>query len=195
MFTFFAGFYTVRIIDRNKEINESRWESCSLDPEWRESWQYYAEVTYDLIFGLSAIAIIGISIAIAYILKKRNLPPGFVSNNSAVAKDLSSVTGSCSQTQNTNNNNCNLAPPNSQRAVGFSREKALQRRKRKDKQTMFQLFLIVCSFIIGYVPLTGIRMTEVFACLGSVCIYVTLLLTNWYVTQHRRFIKYRKAND
>jgi len=156
-------FNIVKEIDRNNDLQQTRWESCSLDEKYTKIWQYYAEIFYDLIFGISALCIVGISIAIVYFLKKRHLPPGFLSN--AVApKDsdyqISSVTASYSHTpsQNMNNNNTNSPEPNAQpskRYAGQARERALERRKRKDRQTMLQLFLIVCSFFIGYVPLTG----------------------------------------
>ena len=157
-------FNTVKEIDRNNDLDQARWESCSLAVDYVSIWKYYAEVAYDLIFSISALAIIGISVAIVYFLKKRNLPPGFVSNAVAPKESdyqISSITASCSQTQsqNINSNNSNNLEVNplqlTKGHIGKCRERALEKRRRKDKQTMFQLFLIVCSFLIGYVPLEG----------------------------------------
>ena len=149
--------------DIDREGNEARWESCSLNPIFITAWRYYAEVVYDLIFSLSALAIIGISIAIAHVLKKRSLPPGYVSNQTP-SKELESrnissvVVVSChniSQNENFNNSNQQEMNNMKRQTIGQIREKAMQRRKKKDRQTMFQLLLVSCSFLIGYVPLIG----------------------------------------
>ena len=149
--------------DIDREGNEARWESCSLNPIFITAWRYYAEIVYDLIFSLSALAIIGISIAIAYVLKKRSLPPGYnrnqVPSKQSESRNISSVAVSSNVSQNANFNNSNQQETNNadlkRQAIGLSRKTALKRRKKKDNQIMFQLLLISCSFLIGYIPLTG----------------------------------------
>ena len=146
-------------IDRENDSNQARWESCSIDPVYFPIWQFYAEVVYDLIFGFSSLAIFAISVAIALILKRRRFPTSFVATVSdSIAKDIDLHGTTTSFSQNTNGSNSGLreiANEAVKRRASGNRETAIQRRRRKDRQIVFQLFLIVCSFFIGYVPLIG----------------------------------------
>ena len=173
MITFCCGFVphflfnTVRTIDR-EDPSESRWASCSLAPEWIPTWQVYVQIVYAVFLFIPAIAIICMSIAIAVLLRNRKMvqgqktPPPFVSVSKVVDDQLaktrnqSLVTGNMSPKLSSQSGSAPGTPVQKTRQrIQQSREAALQRRRNKDKQAVLQLFLIVGSFLLGYIPLAG----------------------------------------
>ena len=170
--TFVCGFIphflfnTVREIDR-EDPSESRWASCSLAPKWIPTWQVYVQIVYAVFLFGPAVAIIAISISIAVLLKKREIPttsqtnaPSFVSVSKVVDDQLSKVKrgspvlGSPKLSSGYGSAPGTPAQKTTQRKM-ISSVTALQRRRKKDKQAVIQLFLIVGSFLLGYIPLTG----------------------------------------
>ena len=173
--TFVCGFIphfifnTARVIDRENDPQNSRWASCSLSPYWIPTWQVYVQIVYAVFLLAPALAIIGISIAIAVLLRKRTIPPGdtnapsFVSISKGLDDKVRSKRNILSSSYDLSPQLSGVTTPNScgtpkHKDMGrkmLSREAALQRRREKDKRAVVQLFLIVGSFLFGYIPLTG----------------------------------------
>jgi len=131
---------------------------------WISTWQVYVQIVYAIFLLGPALAIIGISITIAILLKRRQKPgqknaPPFVSVSKIVDNQLSKVKvdspipGSPKMSSGYGSAPGTPVKPTQRKMI--SSATALQRRNKKDKQAVIQLFLIVGSFLLGYIPLTG----------------------------------------
>nr|XP_026694325.1 adenosine receptor A3-like [Ciona intestinalis] len=145
--TFLGGFIphflfnTVNVIDRFNDPSSARWASCSLSSYWFTTWQQYVQVAYGFYLYLPAVAIIGISIAIAALLKQRKKPGDcYVIKNTIAVSSVSQIIESS---------------PNLHTSRRSLKMTSQLRRQKKDRQAILQLFLIVGSFLFGYIPLTA----------------------------------------
>ncbi|XP_076814285.1 growth hormone secretagogue receptor type 1-like [Clavelina lepadiformis] len=153
--TFLIGFIphflfnTVKVIDRENDPSAARWASCSLSNYWFAIWQIYVQIAYAFMIYLPAAGILSISITIAVLLRKHRIPGETVHMKTTISSVTDATTSNAASTSWT------PVKPAAKVVKANARMTAAERRWNKDKQAIYQLFLIVTSFLIGYVPLTA----------------------------------------
>jgi len=164
--TFTAGFIphflfnNVKAEERVLDPSTARWASCSLDPRWIPTWQIYVQIVYALFIFLPALGIIIVSTAITVILSRRKVPsdkhPNTVILVSSIYKAKTHVLGTCTLGGGASEQTCNFNGV----LVEKKRKSVAERvRSSRDRQAILQLWLIVGSFLFGYFPLTGTKVT------------------------------------
>ena len=168
--TFLGGFIphfifnTVNDIDRENEPDRARWASCSLSEDWISTWQIYVLLAYAIFIFLPAAGIIVISISITVILHRKRTFPS--------EKLPTTVSTIADQNHQNSPNISTLGRNKTAKRSCKPVETAAERRWKKNKQAIYQLLLIVGSFLFGYIPLAGLFMSMNKARRGFVILYI-----------------------